>query len=206
MTFEKDRVRIFYKKLLAFYPRAFREQFGESMEQTFNDLCNERRKQAKQLSADFVLWTFIETALSIVKENLAEIKRGGTMENILSKNKSSAVIGFLLAMPLAVLLLIEMYNIEPLSSYFKALTTESGDEPRLNAFGKIFTLGTLLLLPVGFLISLVPVVRNARAGYGFTASPLNLLIAAALFIFIATLVTGLVVDQYPCWIGVPNCD
>jgi hypothetical protein len=44
----EQTVRIFYKKLLAFYPQAFREQFGESVQQTFNDLCNERKRQAKQ--------------------------------------------------------------------------------------------------------------------------------------------------------------
>ncbi len=37
MIFERKTVRAFYKKLLAFYPGAFKEQFGESMEQTFNE-------------------------------------------------------------------------------------------------------------------------------------------------------------------------
>ena len=128
------------------------------------------------------------------------------MENINPNHKSSALIGFLLAMPLAILLLIEISGIEPLHSFFVTLTTEAGNNPRLNTFGKIFMFGTLLLLPLGFIISLVPVVRNVRTGDDLTANPVNLLIAAALFIFIATLVTGFIIDQYPCWIGVPNCD
>ena len=128
------------------------------------------------------------------------------MENIISNHKSSALIGFLLAMPLAILLLIEISGIEPLRGFLVTLTTEAGSNPRLTAFGKILTFGTLLLLPLGFIISFAPVARNVRAGYGFTANPVNLLIAAALFIFIATLVTGFIIDQYPCWIGVPNCD
>jgi hypothetical protein len=206
MMFEQKTVRIFYKKLLAFYPQAFRKQFGESMRQTFNDLCNERQGQAKQISFGFLLWMFIETSAGIIKEHFFQIKRGATMENIISNNKSSAIIGFLLAMPLAVLLLIEISGIEPLHGFLVALTTEAGNNPRLNTFGKILTLGTLLLLPLGFIISLVPVVRNARSGYGFTASPVNMLIVAALFIFIAILVITFVIDQYPCWIGVPNCD
>lgn len=128
------------------------------------------------------------------------------MENINSHHKSSALIGFLLAMPLAILLLIEISGIEPLHGFLVTLTTEAGNNPRLNTFGKILTLGVLLLLPLGFIISFAPVVRNARASYGLRANPVNLLIAAALFIFIATLVIGFVIDQYPCWIGVPNCD
>ena len=203
--FEQKTVRNFYKKILAFYPQAFREQFGESMEQTFNDLCNERKQQAKQTSFGFVLWMFIETFVGIIKENLIQIKKGAAMENIIPNNKSAAIIGFLLAMPLAVLLLIMIYDIEPLSGFYKTLTTEA-DGYRINVFGRIFEIGALLLLPLGFIISLVPIVRNARAGYGFTANPVNLLIAVALFIFIAILVITFVIDQYPCWIGVPNCD
>lgn len=206
MTFEQKTIRIFYKKLLAFYPQAFREQFGESMRQTFNDLCNERKRQAKQISFGFLLWMLTETSAGIVKEHFVNIKRGATMENVISNNKSAAIIGFVLAMPLAILLLIEVSGIEPLHGFLVTLTTEGGDNPRLSTFGKIFTLGVLLLLPLGFIISLMPIARNVRVGYGFTASPVNMLIAAALFIFIAILVITFVIDQYPCWIGVPNCD
>jgi len=201
----EQTVRIFYKKLVAFYPQAFREQFGESMEQTFNDLCNERQRQTKQISFGFLFWMFVETFAGIVKENLIQIKRGATMENSISNNKSAAIVGFLLAMPLAILLLIEISGIEPLHGFLKTLTTESNSQ-RLSSFGKILTFGVLLLLPVGFIISLLPIVRNARAGDGLPANPINLLVGNALFIFIAILVISFVVDQYPCWIGVPNCD
>ena len=205
MTYEQETARALYKKLLGLYPRAFREQLGESMEQTFNDLCNERKRQKGQGLFGFVLWMFMETSAGIVKENLSEIKRGETMENVISNNKSAAIIGFLLAMPLALLLLIVVYDIEPLSGFFKTLTTEA-DGYRINTLGRIFEIGALLLLPLGFIVSLVPVVRNLRAGNGLTANPINLFIPATLFIFIAILTISFVIDQYPCWIGVPNCD
>ena len=205
MPNEQETVRTLYKKLLGLYPRAFKEQMGESMEQTFNDLCNERKQKTERGMFGFVLWMFIETSAGIVRENLTEIKGGGIMENIISNNRSTAIISFLMALPLAVLLLITIYDIEPLSGYYKTLTTEA-DGYRINSFGRIFEIGALLLLPLGFIVSLVPVVRNVRAGNGLTTNPINLLIAAALFIFIATLAISFVIDQYPCWIGVPNCD
>jgi len=205
MAYDQETVRTLYKKLLSLYPRAFSERLGESMKQTFNDLCNERKQQTERGLFGFVLWMFIETSAGIVKENLTEIKRGEIIENIISNNKSSAIIGFLLAVPLTILLSIEIFDIEPLSGFFKTLTTEP-DSQRLSAFGRIITIGALLLLPLGFIVSLAPVVRNVRAGNGLTANPINLLIAAALFIFIATLVISFIIDQYPCWIGVPNCD
>src|SRR5215813_3905951 len=62
------RYRQWYRKLLRCYSRPYREQFGESMEQTFNDLCRERVKAGKGLLA-FVVWMFVETGAGIVREN-----------------------------------------------------------------------------------------------------------------------------------------
>ena len=62
-------LRRFYKKLLRLYPRAFRDQLGESMEQTFNDLCRERYEAGGGLFG-FVLWTFADTFAGIIKENI----------------------------------------------------------------------------------------------------------------------------------------
>ena len=173
------------------------------MEQTFGDLCNEIKHPT---SFGFLLWTFGETFAGVVKEHLTQIKRGAIMENIISNGKSAALIGFLLAMPLVILLLIAVSGIEPINGFYKILTTEANGHS-INTLGRILEIGAVLLLALGFVISLVPVTRNVRAGYGFTAAkPANLLIAAALFIFIAWLVINIVIDQYPCWIGVPNCD
>ena len=41
MAYDQNTVPALYKKLLGLYPRGFRERLGESMQQTFNDLCNE---------------------------------------------------------------------------------------------------------------------------------------------------------------------
>ncbi len=63
------RYRKWYAKLLRFYPKAHRERFGESMDQTFNDLCRERAKGGKRLLS-FVLWIFFETSAGIIRENM----------------------------------------------------------------------------------------------------------------------------------------
>src|SRR5215211_6657898 len=59
MIHEQNTIRQLYRRLLALYPRAFREQLAESMEQTFQDLWNDKRQTKKELFG-FVLWTFIE--------------------------------------------------------------------------------------------------------------------------------------------------
>ncbi len=64
------------------------------MEQTFNDLCRERSRTGKGLLG-FVLWTFVETAAGIVKENV----RVNIMQN---KNivRIAIVVGLILLVPL----------------------------------------------------------------------------------------------------------
>jgi hypothetical protein len=62
------RYRRWYQKLLRCYPRPHRERFGESMEQTFHDLCCERSNAGKGLFG-FALWMFVETSAGIIREN-----------------------------------------------------------------------------------------------------------------------------------------
>ncbi|MEP6649814.1 MAG: hypothetical protein ABJA74_07850, partial [Lapillicoccus sp.] len=45
-----------------------------------------------------------------------------------------------------------------------------------------------------------------QAGRGRRARPYHLVLAAGLALAVLVAVAGLVVDQYPCWQGVPNCD
>jgi hypothetical protein len=71
------RYRHWYRKLLRFHSRPHRERFGESMEQTFNDLCRERTEAGAGLRG-FVLWMFVETSAGIIRENVRLIM----MQNI----------------------------------------------------------------------------------------------------------------------------
>lgn len=68
-----------YKKLLNFYPKKFREQFEDSMAQTFNDLYQERQTQTGWLG--FITWIFFETALGIIMEHVRLMIEGNTMKN-----------------------------------------------------------------------------------------------------------------------------
>ena len=69
MIYEPYALRRFYKKLIRLYPRGFQDQLGESMEQTFNDLCRERYESGDGLFC-FVLWTLADTLAGIIKENI----------------------------------------------------------------------------------------------------------------------------------------
>lgn len=79
-------VRALYRKLIALYPGDFREQFGESMEQTFNDCYRERDRP--------VVWFFVETAFAIMGEHRM---------NVSARFGWPALIGFFMTLPLAIL-------------------------------------------------------------------------------------------------------
>ena len=205
MTYDQETVRTLYKKLLSLYPRAFREQLGESMEQTFNDLCNERKRQTEQGLFGFVLRVFIETAIGIVKEHVLLTTQGNAMKNILTNPGSAAMISFILCLPLAILFPIAVFEIEPFNGLFKTLFTEA-DGYSTSTLGYTVMCSLMLSLPVAFIVSVAPIVRNLRGSGRLLAHPINLVFAIAIFVVIATIVGGIIVDQYPCWIGVPNCD
>ena len=126
------------------------------------------------------------------------------MKTILTNPKSSAITSFLLALPFVILFLPLMLGVELSFGPLEPLLRMPVDRP--NVIGSAIVLGAWLLLLVAFIVSLVPIVRNVRAGNSITAYPVNLLLAVATLLFITMFVGAIIVDQYPCWIGVPNCD
>src|SRR6185436_2862958 len=87
-------VRTLYRKLLTLYPQRFKEQLGESMEQTFSDLYRERQTKPGQFS--FVLWMFVETATGIVREHMLSITEGATMKNMIANPRFAVLISSIL--------------------------------------------------------------------------------------------------------------
>jgi len=94
MSIPYGGIRRWYARLLRLYPRSYRERMGESMEQTFNDLCRERRDAGEGMFG-FVLWTFADTFVGILREDGRSMtqtaKRYGQI--LLSVVASIAIIG-----------------------------------------------------------------------------------------------------------------
>ncbi len=206
MADDHETARPLYRMLLSLYPRAFRERLGESMEQTFNDLWNERKRGTERGLSGFVLWMFVETAAGIFKEQVLSITEGDAMQNIFTNPRSAAIVSLLLSLPGAILLSLLVLGIElPLGPLKPLLTTPDPVQP--DVVGSLIVLVFVLLLPAAaFIINLAPIRRSVRAGNSLTANPVNLLLAVAILFIITMFVGGIIVDQYPCWIGVPNCD
>src|SRR5262245_22429841 len=165
MISEQNTVRRIYKKLLALYPRGFKERLGESMEQTFNDLYKEQKRHSEGGMLGPVLWIFIETAMGIAREHILLLTQGDPMKNILTNLRSPALISLIFVVPFMIMELINRQN-----------------------FNKDFPIPLLIimwLLPMIFIVILMPIVRNVRMGNSLMAHPINLLIRVVFLILLA---------------------
>ena len=277
MIYEQEVVHKLYGKLLSLYPRTFKEQLGESMEQTFQDLWNEKR-QTKQELFGIVLWTFIETAIGIFREHLLLISPGDIMQTILKTFGSSALISVLLILPFMIMEVVNRRNFNedfPTFLFFvmwlnlfavsvillpivrsrrtgkqdmanaiptqgNTLLTKPGSAaivsvivflspgilPLLDSVGWLSTdrlfngpnpevaylpgmfmsLGLILFPIAAGIIAGRPIVNTLRARGSLFAHPINLVIVVFIASTFAIGFVRFIIDQWPCFIGVPTCD
>ncbi len=77
---------------------------------------------------------------------------------------------------------------------------------RQNLLGLSLLFGLMWLLPIIFIMILTPLLRTLRKEQAATISPLPLLIRMTSLALIATVWGWGLVDQFPCFLGIPNCD
>lgn len=273
---KQNTARTFYKKLLTFYPKTFKERLAESMEQTFNDLCTEKR-QTKQGFLRFVIWTFAETAIGIVHEHILLIQEM-YMKPLLTNIRSSALISFLFILPFMIMEVVNRRNFNedfpfflffliwlylfaviiillpivrvkwtgnndiasPVPTQGKTLLTNpksvaiisialillpgilpimegfgwlsldrlfNGPNPEVTYLPGMFITIGLILFPVGAgVIAARPIISTLRSGGSLFAHPIHLIIVVVLSFHFAAVVVSWIVDQWPCFTGVPYCD
>jgi hypothetical protein len=277
MMYEQNTVLTLYRKLLTLYPQAFKEQLGESMERTFQDLWNEKRRTRKE-RIGFVLWMFIETAIGIIREHMLLVSPGDMMQNILKTLGSSVLISFLIILPFMIMEFVNRrdFNEEfPLMLFFvlwlnlftislilqpivrgwlkrnhdmvnpvlpqrNTLLTNptsaaiisvililfpfllsglnslgwisldrlfNGPDPAVVYLpGQIIALALFSIPIAAGLIAGGPIVKTLRAGGSLFAYPIHLILVLLILSPLAIGLVSLFMDQWPCFIGVPNCD
>jgi len=205
MTYDQNRVRVLYKRLLSFYPRGFRDRLGESMEQTFNELYAER--QTKQGLVSFIVWIFAETGVGILREHVLLLAEGDMMKTFVSKPARAAIASFILALPLGLTYVALMFNIEPLARVLNNLFTVDGEQGgmQINMLGRLVIFGGLLLLPVAFALNLQPMLKRQGPEGKIRLHPLNLIIGTSLLILILFTWGGLLLEEIYCLQGI-RCD
>lgn len=194
--------RKLYKKLLALYPRQFRERFGESMEQTYRDLCNEWAK-SNSPSFGLLLRIFVDTGRGAIREHMSEITQKCSIRNAITSPWSAAMISLALCGPFAVSV-IPFFDIEVLAGPVRAALTFDGQQ--LSMLGRFVVFGGVLLLPFAVLLNMVPMFTPAREGGKITFSPrpVNLVTGIAVLLPILIIARWMVFEAISCSRGI--CD
>ena len=200
---EQVTARVLYKKLLNLYPKRFREQLGESMEQTFHDLYNEQKRGPAR--GFVVLSIFTETTIGIVQEHLILLTEGEVMKNMLANPRSAAITSLMLSLPLGLTFVAFMFDIEPLIKPLNDLFTIEGQQGDINTLGRIVIYGGLLLLPVAFVLKLQPMLKREGPEGKRRLYAINLIVGAAILLLITFTWGGLILEEIYCLRGI-RCD
>ncbi len=108
------------------------------------------------------------------------------MTYFLNKIKLPAIISFMLVIPF--------------------LTLELLNRRGYNEDFPIVLFGILWILPIAFILLLIPIIRNVRSGNNISSNPYSLLLRIILMAFTAWVWTAVIIDQMPCFLGLANCD
>ena|SRR5688572_24988611 len=134
------------------------------------------------------------------------LQNEGPMRKRTMSSKTLVLISLVLALPMALFYPIFILEVEPLYRLFVSMFVVDGSRPFIPDSIDITGIIAMLLLPVAFIVNLVPIARNRRAGNSLMAVRINLVLAFAILVLIAVTWGALFVDQLPCFMGVPNCD
>ncbi len=123
------------------------------------------------------------------------------IKSLQSDPKGTSAAGLILIVPGALLLLLLVLGIEPPLGLLEALLKAPPGQP--NIAGTALALAAILVMPGLAAFANLLALRQAQ-GKALDIAALGVMILGVLVIVL--FVSGIVVDQYPCWIGVPNCD
>ena len=198
---DQNMIPALYKKLLTLYPRSFREELGEPMEQTFNDLYRERQKDRGL--PGFVFWMFVETSVGIIREHALVWAQGDSMKAMLSNPTSAAIVSLILSLPLGLLFIIFNFDIKPLTTLVTSWLTFNGSD--VNGLGRLVLIGGLLLLPVAFVINLLPLLKKEAPEIKRKLHAANVIVGVLILMIIVISWGGLLVEEIYCLQGI-RCD
>ena len=158
----------------------------------------------------FVMW-FNLFAISLILLPIVLGRRTGTHDmtdpvsaqgnTLLTNPKSAAIISVALILASGILPLLDSVGWLSLDRLF------NGPNPQVAYLpGQILSLGLILFPVAAGVVAGRPIVRTLRAGGSLFAHLINLIIVGVILFLFAWGVVGLIVDQWPCFMGVPNCD
>lgn len=158
----------------------------------------------------FILWLNM-LAVSLILLPIVRARRAGSPDmanpvpmqgkDLLTNPGPALMISVVLIIFTLLLSLLSSLGWEPLD---RLINGPNPEQPYLP--GQIIAIALISIPIAAGIIAGRPIVNTLRAGGGLFAHPVHLLIVAVLSFLFAAGVIGLIVDQWPCFMGVPNCD
>jgi hypothetical protein len=158
----------------------------------------------------FFMWLNL-FAISLILLPLVRGRRAGNQDvtspvpaqgnALLTNPRSATILSVVLFLAPILLFLLDALGWLPLQ------TVINGPNPEQVYLPGLFISLVLYSLPVASgVIARGPLVSTLRAGGSLLAHPINLIIVVLLLSAYAIGVASLIIDQWPCFIGVPHCD
>jgi hypothetical protein len=120
---------------------------------------------------------------------------------ILTDPRSAAMIGVFLVLSHATIALLDFLGWEPLRRLL------NGPNPAVPYIpGQLIALGLISLPAAAGVIAAGPIVRAMRAGGSLFAHPIHLTIVVLVLSAFTIGFSEIIIDQWPCFLGVHNCD
>lgn len=118
--------------------------------------------------------------------------------------RSAAIAGFVMALPIGLLLLVAAFQLEPLGTWLRSVLTVDGIQP--SALGRVYMVGSLLLLPIAVVVAALPTLRRALGGRRHIYA-VNVAVVAFVTLLIVLTWGALAEEVVRCDVmGIPNCD
>jgi len=125
---------------------------------------------------------------------------------LLTNPKSALKISVVIVLSVVILFLLVPQGREPLERLLNDPSSEQLDVFGMRVANQFIAL-ILFSLPIaGGIIASRPIIRTLRVGGSLFAHPFHLIIVVVISFLFTAGVASLIVDQWPCFMGVPNCD
>lgn len=195
-----------YAFFLKLYPGPFKGAFAHEMNFVFAESLHDAYDR-HGIRGVVLLWarTSVDLLQSLSHEHIQHRREQYMLKrNESTRSRSLAIAGLLLCLPGIALVSMLLLNIEPV---FGPLASSMSAPGQPDVTGTLAALTLLVLLPlIAFVINFAPLRQTMQAGASLLTHPMNLAVAVITLTILALFIGAIIIDQYPCWIGVPNCD
>lgn len=117
------------------------------------------------------------------------------------RSYQAAVISLILVLPFMTLLMLTLWGREPDLTVFAQKVNLS-----MGYFNSLIIMSAFLMIIPALFLNILAVVRHTDTGNHQTKPWINLILAFLFTGAILTVIILVMLDQYPCWVGMPNCD